>query len=844
MTISFVNDLRLSEMDTGDNSGTWGTVTNTNLELIGEALGFGTEAITTDANTHVSTIADGSTDPVRAMYVKYTGTLDSACTITIGPNTVNKFYYIENATSGSQNIIISQGSGANVTIPAGDTKAVYLDGAGSGAAVTDAFASLNVVDLKVQDDLTVTDDAAIGGLLTVTGGALLNGTTPTLTIGDAGAEDAKIVFDGNAADYHIGLDDSADALQIGLGSALGTTPRITIRAAEVVVNDLGIDLDFRVESDTHTHAFYVDGETGGVLIGDTAAGLGAGTPDAGRLILQSLGNPTQLNMYRADSSIGGGDSLGLITAYSNDTDGNSIEPLVQIQFEADGAFSANDNPTKMVFLTTPDSSETMREVARFDNAGNFRMAATSGTIYTETSGTSNLRIGQDAGDSIASGGNYNTLVGTEAGTAITTGDLNTAFGYRALYSEDGHGDNTAIGSNALKVLNAGTNAANVAVGGNTGASLSDGVRNVIIGYNAASAATTPDDSVIIGWEAAHNATLTGHDNVIIGSRAGYNSTSGANTFIGKEAGIYHSTGLYNTFVGYQAGYGNTSAHLTGADNTAVGMFSGYLLQGSANGNSLFGVHSGDAITTGARNTALGFGALNSETTGTRSTAVGYNALAVQNLATESHNTSVGYNSSGAVTSGNNNTAVGYGAFDDCDDGNNNVAIGTGSLSANCLNNNTAVGNEALNDTTGGNNTAVGEGSGDLITSANGNSILGRYNGNQDGLDIRTSSNNIVLSNGDGDVRFFQRTSIDVSTTLVTTICSDNGIGAAYLVHGFNISGGAQGWWWIITRNSAVSVLHSDNGTGLTVTFQEAGMGEIQIKTSSGTLRTVVTGISN
>ncbi len=169
MASTYVNDLRLNEMGTGDASGSWGTNTNTNLSLIGEALGFGTEAITTNADTHTSTVADGATDPVRAMYVKYTGTLDSACTITIAPNTINRMQFIENGTSGSQNIIISQGSGANVTIPAGDVKAVYLDGAGSGAAVTDAFASLNVVDLKVQDDLTVTDDATIGGTLGVTG---------------------------------------------------------------------------------------------------------------------------------------------------------------------------------------------------------------------------------------------------------------------------------------------------------------------------------------------------------------------------------------------------------------------------------------------------------------------------------------------------------------------------------------------------------------------------------------------------------------------------------------------------------------------------------------------------
>ena len=169
MASTYVNDLRLNEMATGDASGSWGTVTNTNLELIGEALGYGTEGITTNADTHTTTVADGATDPGRAMYIEYTGTLDSACTITIAPNTLNRMHFIENGTSGSQNIIIKQGSGATITIPPGDTKAVYLDGAGSGAKVVDAFASLNVVDLKVQDDLTVTDDATIGGTLGVTG---------------------------------------------------------------------------------------------------------------------------------------------------------------------------------------------------------------------------------------------------------------------------------------------------------------------------------------------------------------------------------------------------------------------------------------------------------------------------------------------------------------------------------------------------------------------------------------------------------------------------------------------------------------------------------------------------
>ena len=205
---TYDNDLRLEEITTGAQSGTWGDTTNVNLELIAEAFSYGTEAITTNADTHTTTIADGSTDPGRSLYLKYTGTLDSACTITLGPNTVSKVWIIENATSGSQNIIISQGSGANITISNGSTKVIYTDGAGSGAAVYDAFANLAL------------GSTSVGGTgLTV---------SPTLTVGTGAEEDTKIVFDGNAQDFYIGLDDSADDLIIGKGSAVGTTPAISI----------------------------------------------------------------------------------------------------------------------------------------------------------------------------------------------------------------------------------------------------------------------------------------------------------------------------------------------------------------------------------------------------------------------------------------------------------------------------------------------------------------------------------------------------------------------------------------------------------------------------------------
>jgi hypothetical protein len=117
-----------------------------------------------------------------------------------------------------------------------------------GASASDvveiiAFDVFSVADtVSKADGGTFDGNVAMAGTLGVTGGIVspvtINGTTPTLTIGDAGAEDAKIVFDGNAQDFHIGLDDSTDSLTIGLGSALGTTSHMVIDATGAVTMPL------------------------------------------------------------------------------------------------------------------------------------------------------------------------------------------------------------------------------------------------------------------------------------------------------------------------------------------------------------------------------------------------------------------------------------------------------------------------------------------------------------------------------------------------------------------------------------------------------------------------------
>jgi hypothetical protein len=132
-------------------------------------------------------------------------------------------------------------------------------------------------------------------------------------------------------------------------------------------------------------------------------------------------------------------------------------------------------------------------------------------------------------------------------------------------------------------------------------------------------------------------------------------------------------------------------------------------------------------------TAVGNQALNSNSGG-NNTAVGFQAGFSNTTATR--NTLVGQIAGYALTTGSANAVLG------------DNALKTATTAEGCV----AVGTYALAATNGTHNTAVGAGSGELITTGTKNSILGRYNGNQGGLDIRTLSNRIVLSDGDGNPR--------------------------------------------------------------------------------------------
>ena len=821
MASTYVNDLRLNEMATGDESGNWGVVTNSNLELVGEALGYGTEDITTNADTHTSTIADGASDPVRAMYVKYTGTLDSACTITIAPNTVNRMHFIENGTTGSQNIIISQGTGANITIPAGDTKAVYLDGAGSGAAVVDAFASFSAVDLKVQDDLSLTSDSAVvtfgaDGDTTLThtdGTGLTLNSTNKICFNDA----SQFIQGSSATVLSLGATDEIDltATAIDINGTVDMSSTLTLAGNADFNGDLDVDgttnldvvdIDGAVDMASTLAVTGIVTLTDDLIIGDGKTIGSASDVDA--MTIASNGQVTFTQTL-----------IGTALDISGDVD---VDGTLETDNLTIGSAQGSDGQV----LTSTGSG-----VAWEDAAGG--ASSINDLSDAKTFGTGSIMLG-DASTGTINAANYNTGVGIDIFAALTSGDANVAFGWSALKAVTSASNNVAVGYKSMEDLTTGEQ--NVALGNSTLMQLTTASNNTAVGQSGLNANTTGTGNVAVGHQVM-DANTTGDANTAVGKDAlGANTTGNNNTAVGKDAMLLNTTGAANAAFGYLAldanttangntaiGYFSTSANTTGADNTALGAAS--LLENTTGDfNVALGTAALDANTTADDNVAVGHNALGASTTAASNVAVGKDALAATN---NTRNMGIGYRALTAQSGSSDNIAIGYDALVRQTTGaNGNIAIGnyagravvssastsqlvaighdvasnaSGALAGfqNCFVGyniasasglagafrNTALGGSALTDLTAGdNNTAIGNSAGNSITTATNNLCLG-YQAGESGSPsgaLTTGSNTVVLGNDSIGALFCTQSSISTSDERDKTDIENFDVGLSFI----------------------------------------------------------------
>jgi hypothetical protein len=134
----------IKKIATGDESGTWGTSTNTNFDII-DRLAVGVGDITLSGTTHTLTTSDGSASDGQYHVLVLGGTPSGTNTITVSPNDVKRLYFVKN--NSGQTATFTQGSGANVSVSDGNSAIIYCDGAGATAAVIDltsTFASVPV----------------------------------------------------------------------------------------------------------------------------------------------------------------------------------------------------------------------------------------------------------------------------------------------------------------------------------------------------------------------------------------------------------------------------------------------------------------------------------------------------------------------------------------------------------------------------------------------------------------------------------------------------------------------------------------------------------------------------
>ena len=433
-----------------------------------------------------------------------------------------------------------------------------------------------------------------------------------------------------------------------------------------------------------------------------------------------------------------------------------------------------------VFTTVTASSLTSGRVTYATTAGlltdsaNLLYSGTDLTVY-------GLTVGRGAGAV-----NGNTTLGNAALVGSNTGTGLTAIGYTALATNTSGTNNTAVGFQALVGNNSGSN--NTALGKDALVTNTTASNNTAVGYQAGYTNSTATQLTAFGVQAGY--TNNANNNAFFGYQAGYfnstgtnnaafgayrplytNSSGSFNTAIGDQALVNNTTASNNTAVGYQAGYSNT----TGTRFTAIGAGAGYGATGDY--NTLVGYNSG-RVNTGTFNTAVGDTNLGSNTattsTGSYNCAFGQGTLAY--LSSGSNNSAYGFNANVLNTTGSNNTAMGMQALNFNTTASNNTAVGyqagynnttstdntfIGYVAGYTFNTtgqgfNAAIGRYAgYGLTTGTRNTFVGgTGSGYLVTTGAANTILGCYTGNQGGLDIRTSSNRVVLSDGDGNVRYF------------------------------------------------------------------------------------------
>jgi len=400
MASSYTTSFGIEKIGSGEQSGAWGDTTNHNLDILDRIASY--KAVGLSGTTHTLTVREASpgsgTENLQdGMYrvIKFTGALGANNTVTVAPNTTSAFFIIINATtdsgsSGPYSVILTQGSGANITVANGKSAVVYMDGAGSGAAVVNALSDLQIATLTASGDVTASgtfnalgdtaasDKAAMG--YTAAEGLILTGqgSTNDVTIkNDADADVITIATGGTSVDI-VG-DVTASTVQADGDTSAGDNAAMGYTASEgLILTGQGSTNDVTIKNDADADVITIaTGATNVDIVGDVTAATVNADGDT------SAGDNAAMGYTAAEGLILTGQGSTNDVTIKNDADADVIEiPTGTTNVTVAGQFNGG---TIILAETDTDTSNTGSVTIDFSAHQNFVLTLTGNVTLANPS---------------------------------------------------------------------------------------------------------------------------------------------------------------------------------------------------------------------------------------------------------------------------------------------------------------------------------------------------------------------------------------------------------------------------------------------------------------------------
>jgi hypothetical protein len=257
MASTYSSTLNLELQASGENSGTWGTITNNNLTKVESAI-KGYVAVAIASTTDALTATDGTTaDEQSNAIIKLTGSLTNNTTMQC--EAVENWYIVDNATTmGTYTLGFKPAGGTATNLVAGSKHILYSDGSTMFDVLNDAG------NITANGTLTVSGNTSLDG-----GSFVFNESSADLNFRIEGNGDANLFF-SDAGNDRIGIKTASPSTELHVVGGIKATGGIDFDGGGFTFNDSGASVDFRAETNTLTHAMFIDGSADKIGFGTSA----------------------------------------------------------------------------------------------------------------------------------------------------------------------------------------------------------------------------------------------------------------------------------------------------------------------------------------------------------------------------------------------------------------------------------------------------------------------------------------------------------------------------------------------------------------------------------------------